>query len=377
MSERPTPMSGSYDPHDCQFLLTPLEPHYTSIQEKERLIQSGRRHYSEMISFEQVPSSQYRELFFQLTALHKERLAQEILAVAEHVMKTRPAPYTIASLARAGTPFGALLQRALTQHYGVKSSHYSISIIRDRGIDTRALEYILYDLNRPADGLFFVDAWTAKGVITRELKRAIAQWNATHNQRSVISDELLVISDIGGSADYAATYDDYAIPSGVLNATVSGLLSRSILNESILEGQFHGTVYYEHLREHDLSRWFLDEVSDLFSQVSPALPPKESRAERAALTHKWITRWMEDYQITDINYIKPGIAEATRVLLRRVPERLLIRDPELPDVQHMLVLAQEKGIPVEIERSMPFRAAALIKAVSTSERTSAERGGAS
>ena len=368
MSDTLRPISGSYDPSDCQFLLTPLEPHYTSIQEKERLIQSGQRHYSEMISFEKVPSAKYRELFLHLTALHKNRLAREILAVAEHVIQTRPAPLTIVSLARAGTPFGALLQRALTRRYGVESAHYSISIIRDRGIDTQALNYLLHELDRPAEGLFFVDAWTAKGVITRELKSSIAQWNTLRAPLDQLSDELLVISDIGGSADYAATYDDYAIPSGVLNATVSGLLSRSILNDSIQDGQFHGTVCYEHLRDHDLSDWFLDEVSAIFDQVSPAPPPKESRAERAELTRHWISRWMNEYQITDLNYIKPGIAEATRVLLRRVPERVLIRNPDLPDIQHMLVLAQEKGVSVEIESEMPFRAAALIKAVTSPQQ---------
>ena len=32
------------------------------------------------------------------------------------------------------------------------------------------------------------------------------------------------------------------------------------------------------------------------------------------------------YDIKDINYIKPGIGEATRVLLRRVPWKLLINN---------------------------------------------------
>jgi hypothetical protein len=40
----------------------------------------------------------------------------------------------IASLARAGTPIGVLLLRTLRAQ-GVPAVHYSISIIRDRGID--------------------------------------------------------------------------------------------------------------------------------------------------------------------------------------------------------------------------------------------------
>jgi hypothetical protein len=50
---------------------------------------------------------------------------------------------------------------------------------------------------------------------------------------------------LAAQADVAATYDDYAIPSGILNATVSGLTSRSILNAAIGPEDFHGCVFYQ------------------------------------------------------------------------------------------------------------------------------------
>ncbi|HET8700722.1 MAG TPA: cysteine protease StiP family protein [Nitrococcus sp.] len=355
------PITGSYRASDCQFMLTPLNTPFTDLVEKERMIQRGQRHYSEMISREHAPSAQYFTLFKNLTARYKVRLATEVLALARHIIATRPAPITIVSLARAGTPFGALLQRALTEVLAVDSVHYSISIIRDRGIDTVALRYILRDIGRPAPGVLFADAWTAKGVITRELKAAIKAWNRYEPEQ--LSDELYVISDIGGTADVAATYEDYAIPCGILNATVCGLVSRSILNEEIGEHEFHGCVVYDDLRAHDLTNWFLDEVSAEFTGTAGDYPlpssPKEARASRA---RSWIERWMAHYGIADVNYIKPGIAEATRVLLRRVPQRLLLRDPTSSDVRHLRVLAEEKGVPIAIEPAMPFNAAAFIRA---------------
>ena len=51
--------SGSYDPADVAFLLRPVDLPETPIAEKERLIQSGERHYSEMISRERLPSESY------------------------------------------------------------------------------------------------------------------------------------------------------------------------------------------------------------------------------------------------------------------------------------------------------------------------------
>ncbi|ADE16050.1 conserved hypothetical protein [Nitrosococcus halophilus Nc 4] len=357
------PLTGSYRQADCQFLLTPLQAKFFSIQEKERLIQSGEKHYSEMISFESPPSEAYLALFRNMTERYKSRLAAEVMRLAHSIANTRPAPITLVSLARAGTPIGALLQRALSGHLQVDSRHYSISIIRDRGIDEQALAFLLREDQRPADGMVFVDAWTAKGVITEELKRSIARWNARHPEQ--LKDTLYVISDIGGVAGVAATYEDYVIPSGILNAPVSGLVSRSILNHQIQPGQFHGCVLYEHLRQYDVSHWFLDEVEAEMDAKMVAPLPSAPREQRYAQTRVYLDRWIKRYGVKNINHIKPGIAEATRVMLRRVPERLLLRDPEAEDIAHLLILAEEKGVIVEHQPNMPFNAVAFIKTIKT------------
>ena len=47
--------SGSYAPQDVTFLLKPVQMASTSLELKETLLQSGRRHYSEMITAEPPP----------------------------------------------------------------------------------------------------------------------------------------------------------------------------------------------------------------------------------------------------------------------------------------------------------------------------------
>ena len=59
--------------------------------------------------------------------------------------------------------------------------------------------------------------------------------------------------------------------------------------------------------------------------------------------------------------IKPGIGEATRVLLRRVPRALLLRDAAEPAVQHLAWLAREQQVPVETQATLPLRAVAIIQ----------------
>lgn len=367
LSETPThprpapPFSGSYAAQDCRFLLKPLSIEGTAIDQKERMIQCGQRHYSEMLTPEAPPAPGYLELFRDLTESYAERVGRDIVSLAAHLCTTVSAPITVVSLARAGTPVGALLARALRTRFARAAEHYSVSIIRDRGIDKNALRHILRVDCRPPEGIVFVDGWTAKGVITIELKRAIAAWNAANPEQLV--PRLYVLSDIGGSADVAASLEDYAIPSGILNATVSGLVSRSILNADIGPADFHGCVFYEAFAPFDQSQWYLERIAATFAHVRPHPILTAWRSERAAATAAWLGKCQREHAIADINLIKPGVAEATRVFLRRVPACLIVREPSAPDVRHLLALAEDRGVPVECDTDLPFLAAALIQSL--------------
>lgn len=352
---------GSYKPEDCIFLLKEIDPVYETVENKERLIQNGVMHYSEMVNRESAPSQVYLDLFYAMMALYKTRLASEIMCLAQLIKEERGQNITLVSLARAGTPIGALLNRALNGYLGCTSVHYSISIIRDRGIDSNALQSILNSGHADAS-IVFVDGWTAKGVITHELHTAVKAFNQQF--KVAIPAKLYVISDIGGTADVQATFDDYTIPSALLNATVSGLVSRSILNTQIHAHDYHGAVVYEHLREHDRSNWFLDHISGEFSLENKAPRINESKQERQAITKAYLDSLSTKYQVGDINRIKPGIAEATRVMLRRVPDLLIVREIGHQDTLHLEQLANEKGVAVVCDPAMPFGACSLIKDVS-------------
>lgn len=354
------PICGSYAPEDCRFLLKPITVADLPVAEKERLIQSGERHYSEMLTHEHPVSPAYRTLFEEQTQRQRQRLAQDVLNLAGHIRDTRPAPITVVSLARAGTPIGALLRRALSR-LGVAVQHYSISIIRDRGIDLQALHYLLKEQHCSPEGLVFVDGWTAKGVITAELRRAVAHWNQHHGP--TIPATLYVIGDPAGVADVRASHEDYLIPSGILGATVSGLVSRSILNQSIGPGDFHGCVLYPQLAAEDLSNWFLDVIDTAMAALHPTPLPVSETPQLAMAGRAFIRQLCEQFNINDINHIKPGILEATRVMLRRVPRLLLLRDRQDPDVAHLRLLADDKDVPVQEVSTMPFQAVALIQAL--------------
>lgn len=355
--------SGSYAQGDVEFLLTPmaLEP-IRDLAEKERLIQSGQRHYSEMLSPESLPSPAYLALFQSAFEANRTQMARDCLRLAALIAARRDGPVTLVSLARAGTPVGVILVHLLREVFQRECRHYSVSIIRDRGIDQVALRHILAQ-GASAESIVFVDGWTGKGVISRELRHTVEQFNREHEV--AIDGGLFVLSDLAGTAACAASCDDYLIASSILNATVSGLVSRSVLNESIGPDQFHGCVYYAQFEAHDQSRSFADAlVADAIALAAneglPAAVATDAPA-MAARSQAYMASAQKQYGISDINLIKPGIGEATRVLLRRVPERLIVRDTNAPDVAHLLLLAHEKAIPVTMEPALPYQAVALIR----------------
>ena len=359
------PFVGSYSEKDCLFLLKQIEPNFYTVEDKERLIQSGQLHYSQMVSQETKPSTEYEQLFLSLTAQYKQQLANEIMQLAYLITDNIKQPVCLVSLVRAGTPIGVLVNRAINEYSTLESVHYSISIVRDKGIDTNALDYLINDLNIKPESIVFIDGWTAKGVITKELKQAVQAYNKI--KKVNVSDDLYVVSDIGGTADYSVTLYDYTIPSALMNSTVSGLISRSVINEQISANDFHGCITYQHLEKYDYSNWFINKVSDCFCEEqyqAPILISEAQRVQRYQQTQRYIKKLMSDYSVGDINRVKPGIAEATRVMLRRVPDTLLVKDKNNENTAHLMRIADEKGIVVIELPEMPFGACALIKDVS-------------
>jgi len=353
---------GSYDPDDVCFLLKPISMDYTDVWERERIMQLEGKHYSEMIPKEYLPSTQYKTVFHRLFAFNKHKMAQHILALANRLNEKKE--LVLVSLARAGTPVGVLLKRTLRDLFNRNVPHYSVSIILDRGIDKNALHYILSQHDKQGKDIVFIDGWTGKGGIARELQKWVVAFNQEHG--TCISTDLYVIADIAGYATVAVTTEDYIIPSSLLNATINGLVSRTILNQAYIgPDDFHGCKFYSEFQAEDLSLWYVDQImAEINTVEKPTLCVNNVNREQLQKTNRtFINQLLTKYQLNDIKLIRPGIGEAIRVLLRRVPNQILVQNKNLPEIAPFLVLAKEKQVPVKEMRDMPYKATGIISAL--------------
>lgn len=344
-------MRSSYKEDDVTLLLKDItglvKPQPT--KERERLIQAGR-HYSEMLPEEYVPTREYMEAYEEALQVYAGAVAQAVGRLADKVIEARGRDVVLVSLARAGIPVGILLKRYIKFKYHADVRHYSISIIRGRGIDGNAMKYLLE--NHAPGKLLFVDGWIGKGAILNELRKDVSAYEG-------VSSEIAVLADPAGVTELCGTHEDILIPSSCLNCTVSGLVSRTFLRSDIIgEEDFHGAAFYGELCGADLSYEFIEAIEREFTLASEV---SDVQVEGAGI-HE-VQEIAEKFGITDINFIKPGIGEATRVLLRRVPWKVLIdeRHKGKKELRHLVRLAEEKNVPVEYYPMRHYKCCGIIK----------------
>ena len=370
--------SGSYLASDVTVLLDIVDKDAVAdvpVSQKEALIQSGQRHYSDMLTLEAAPTAMHEQLYQQALQQGTTRTATDITNLAHTLHHTfeqtvsAERPLVLVSLVRAGLPVGVLLQRALADtnsSYALPSVHYGISIIRDRGLDPVALQMIL-DAH-PDSTIIFVDGWTGKGAIYQELALSLDVFsdpnhpnfaNIFHQGENVIP--LLTLADPAGVAWLAASEEDWLIPSGLLNSTVSGLISRSLYTEP--QSGLHRSVFYDNLVAVDHSLAFVDHIDSTRRALSTSPQYLQTFEQPRYQTAALIDTLAAEYDISNRNRIKPTIAEATRAILRRDPERILLATADHPDTVLLRHLCSERDINITVlgAKILPYQAITLIK----------------
>ena len=259
------------------------------------------------------------EIYREALEKYAEPTALAVGKLSDKIIQTRGQEVVIVSLARAGIPIGILVKHYIRQKYQFDVPHYSISIIKGRGIDDNAMKYLL-GRYQPQQ-LLFLDGWIGKGAILDELRKDIGAYEG-------VSSDIAVAADPANVTGLCGTHEDILIPSSCLNCTVSGLVSRTFLREDIIgPDDFHGAVYYGELADSDLSYEFIDAVERYFriGDILPGrAPAKQGEIDDGDCGIDEVRRIAAAFHVDDINLVKPGIGETTRVLLRRVPWKVLI-----------------------------------------------------
>lgn len=347
----------TFEPNDVTVLLERIEPNYLSREDRQALIDQGT-HYNELISKEQAPCASEMKLFHEQVYRFGNQMAEMVIQLAKVIAELEPQPVLV-SLVRAGTPTGVLLKRCLAM-MDVEAPHFSVSIVQGKGFDEVAIEHIL-SLGYAPSQLIFVDGWTGKGVVRRELSEALKSLSAKHG---AFRDELFVLSDIAGVAEHAATREDVLVPSALLSGPLCGLVSRTIYRGSTDDPKIHAAAYLDYMEDMDVSRHFVEVMTLRIkaemrerSSFDTVMPASEANREMCA----FLSQVSQEWDLGGYNRIKPGIGESSRLFLRKKPMLLMVKDENAPAVQHLLELAREKEVSIKVDPLMPYQACTLVR----------------
>ena len=349
-------MESSYRKEDVCLLLKDITGLVKPLptEEREKRIQAGR-HYCEMLPLEYVPTIAYMQAYEEALKIFAEPVACAVGRLSDKIMEQKGTGTVLVSLARAGIPVGILVKHYIQKKYQKDLPHYAISIIRGKGMDANAMRYLL--TRYAPEQLLFVDGWIGKGAILKELRGDIAAFAG-------VSADIAVLADPANVTDLCGTHEDILIPSSCLNCTVSGLISRTFLREDIIgKEDFHGAAYYKELKEQDLSYQFIRAIEDKFVLDNP---PETAETGAEGSGAEEAARIAGAFGVEDINFIKPGIGETTRVLLRRVPWKVLIGETcrEDPALAHIRRLAEEKQVPIQYYPLKHYKTCGIIRKLS-------------
>jgi hypothetical protein len=162
------------------------------------------------------------------------------------------------------------------------------------------------------------------------------------------------------------------VPNACLNATVSGLVSRTVVTPGLVgPDDFHGAKYYPQISDHDLSlRFVVDTVSQQFPAVRPQVDTdgtkhREGRAAPSFAGKRHAQLLRTEYGLPDINLVKAGISETVRLLLHRVTQRVLVHPDAGHEVQDVRRLAARLAVPVEERSDLLYACVGLMRAHAT------------
>jgi hypothetical protein len=295
---------------------------------------------------------EYLELYDKSFASNIHNVSSDVYNLSKYISSIHK-PVLI-SLARAGTPFGVLIKRTLDQCFHINASHYSISIIRDKGIDYNAMNHILAIHGSDATFLF-IDGWTGKGAIANQLHTSMSSLSQKLNY------QFIVLSDIAGVADVAARRDDYIIPSCLLNSTISGLISRTLINAN--PTSFHRAKFYSQYQNKDLSLQYVNKIEQYIIDHAIDFQNVEVQYFNQAAKDiyvRFVESMLGKYKISNRNYFKPGLGETTRMLIRRNPDYIIINEHYLSSLEHILLLSNLKNIKILVQNDMPVPCVGII-----------------
>lgn len=272
-----------------------------------------------------------------LCALH-DRLLEKILSAVPASQ-----PIVFVSILRAGVFIARGLSERMQRHGYPEAPVTALGLFHEAGFDFSAFSAIVRDY--PGCFPVFVDGWTGRGVVARELKKAYVEWKKDSGEKGLPGTPLLAtLVDPGRHGDLYGTDRDTPVPCAHFTAPEVFGFSRAFIKNHF--EMWSAYTYPEKYYDHELFQSWLDVFGCGDYSPSPYTESigrqklSELLEETARLTNTRPEQW------------KVNVNEVVRSFVNRNPRELVLGVSEeesrrrLPD---LIYIAGRTGIPVRYQ----------------------------
>lgn len=242
------------------------------------------------------------------------------------------------SILRAGVFVALGLAKRMVYHGRDGAPVAAIGLFNEAGFDYRALSEVLNDY--PGHFPVFVDGWTGRGVVARELKKAYDEWRKESTAKGLPEKPLLAtLVDPGRHGDLYGTARDTPVPCAHFTAPeVFGFSRAFIKNPQEMWAAYRYPVKYyaPELVKAWLNIFKAEHLPHVMEEESPQILT-DLLNETAGLTDTSPDQW------------KVNLNEAVRSFVNRNPRELILGvsvEEAAQLIPDLVYLARRAAIPV-------------------------------
>lgn len=346
-------VKSTFSEEQCVCLLNDVgKQNVVSLNAKRQLLANGYKGH-EVLGYDYKVTDEEYGLFERLTQEKKYEISKYVGVLAEGILADVEGSPVIVSLARGGMMYGALCKYYLEHFCDIRVPHYTISLIRDVGLDLVALTDIIR--RHGSERIRFVDGWTGSGLIASQLKEYVSEYNMKNG--TALSKELSAVCDVPCVCRIRGTSRDILLPDSCLNATVCGLISSIYLTNDIFDvEEYHSATIWNELSEEDHTQWY-------YNQIISSMEKQSKNDKQIFGTKKIYVMYkvIYEFQIKNKKNVRLGIGEGLRAMFRSDIDKILVSDINNSELEFIISLARKQGVAIQEYDTEDYSCITLIR----------------
>lgn len=295
---------------------------------------------------ETAPDRVLMEQFYSLIDNTIDEISYATLNCTKRVLDKYGKDVVLISLLRGGLFAGIGIKESIRLIDGAKVPHYAVSLIKNSGLDFKAMDIILQ--SHPDKKPIFIDGWIGRGALYNELKNECDKYLSSRGVN--IEKNLAVIVDVFGLTPVYGTNREIFMPESLFGSNLFGLIGRTGF---VSVEQFHFTRMYHEFKQFELTQFYTSTIKEQLAINIGHVDDMVSEHKESIDISSLKGYLMETHNLSfEKSYC--GASECHRGLVRKRITELIIQDEKAYYAPPLVYMADKKKIKITNDSKLPL-----------------------